>query len=99
LRSIPNKLAGVLALFASLLVLLTLPITNTSGVRSSLYRPLFQKFFWFLVADFILLSYIGQAPPESPFIEIGQVATVYYFAFFLVFVPVLGRLEKNLIYA
>jgi|TARA_Y100000816_G_C25560821_1_gene302954 ubiquinol-cytochrome c reductase cytochrome b subunit len=52
-----------------------------------------------LVADFILLSYIGQAPPESPFIEIGQVATVYYFAFFLVFVPVLGRLEKALIYA
>jgi ubiquinol-cytochrome c reductase cytochrome b subunit len=88
-----------LALFASLIVLLTLPIINTSGVRSSLYRPLYQKFFWFLVADFILLSYIGQAPPESPFIEIGQIATVYYFGFFLVLIPVLGRIEKALIFA
>ena len=52
---------GVLALFASLLVLLLLPLINTSAVRSSLYRPLYQKFFWFLVADFFLLSYLGQA--------------------------------------
>ena len=66
-------------------------------VRSSLYRPLYQKFFWFLVADFFLLSYLGQAPAESPYIEVGQVATIYYFSFFMVFVPVLGRLEKSLI--
>jgi quinol-cytochrome oxidoreductase complex cytochrome b subunit len=97
LRSIPNKLMGVLALFASLLVLLVLPVINTSAVRSSLYRPLYQKFFWFLVADFFLLSYLGQAPAESPYIEVGQVATIYYFSFFMVFVPVLGRLEKSLI--
>lgn len=96
LRSIPNKLMGVLALFASLLVLLVLPVINTSAVRSSLYRPLYQKFFWFLVADFFLLSYLGQAPAESPYIEVGQVATIYYFSFFMVFVPVLGRLEKKL---
>ena len=99
LRSIPNKLMGVLALFASLLVLLVLPVINTSAVRSSLYRPLYQKFFWFLVADFFLLSYLGQAPAESPYIEVGQVATIYYFSFFMVFVPVLGRLEKSLISA
>lgn len=97
LRSIPNKLMGVLALFASLLVLLVLPVINTSAVRSSLYRPLYQKFFWFLVADFFLLSYLGQAPAESPYIEVGQVATIYYFSFFMLFVPVLGRLEKSLI--
>ena len=97
LRSIPNKLMGVLALFASLLVLLVLPVINTSAVRSSLYRPLYQKFFWFLVADFFLLSYLGQAPAESPYIEVGQVATIYYFSFFMVFVPMLGRLEKSLI--
>jgi ubiquinol-cytochrome c reductase cytochrome b subunit len=50
-----------------------------------------------LIADFVLLSYIGQAAPESPFIEIGQIASVYYFAFFLVLVPALGILEQNLI--
>ena len=97
LRSIPNKLMGVLALFASLLVLLILPLINTSVVRSSLYRPLFQRFFWFLVADFFLLSYLGQAPAESPYIEVGQVATIYYFGFFIILVPILGRLEKNLV--
>ena len=99
LRSIPNKLAGVLALFASLLVLLTLPLISTSAIRSSLYRPLYQVFYWLLVADFILLSYIGQAAPESPFIEIGQIASVYYFGFFLVIIPALGIIEKNLIKA
>ena len=99
LRSIPNKLAGVLALFASLLVLLTLPLISTSAIRSSLYRPLYQVFYWLLVADFILLSYIGQAAPETPFIEIGQIASVYYFAFFLVIIPALGIIEKNLIKA
>ena len=97
LRSIPNKLMGVLALFASLLVLLILPLINTSAVRSSLYRPLYQKFFWFLVADFFLLSFLGQAPAESPYIEVGQIATIYYFSFFIVLVPILGRLEKGLI--
>jgi quinol-cytochrome oxidoreductase complex cytochrome b subunit len=96
LRSIPNKLLGVLALFASLLVLLVLPFVNTSEVRSSLYRSIHQKFFWLLVIDFILLSYIGQAPPETPFIEIGQIASVYYFAYFLILIPLLGRFEKVL---
>jgi len=97
LRSIPNKLIGVIALFASLLVLLLLPIISTSKVRSSLYRPLHQKFFWFLVADFILLGYIGQQTPETPFIEIGQIASVYYFMYFLVIIPCLGLLESKLL--
>jgi len=97
LRSIPNKLIGVIALFASLLVLLLLPLISTSKVRSSLYRPLHQKFFWFLVADFILLGYIGQSSPETPFLEIGQIASIYYFMYFLVIIPCLGLLESRLI--
>jgi ubiquinol-cytochrome c reductase cytochrome b subunit len=97
LRSIPNKLVGVIALFASLLVLLLLPVISTSKVRSSLYRPLHQKFFWFLVADFILLGYIGQSSPETPFLEIGQIGSVYYFMYFLVIIPCLGLLESKLI--
>lgn len=95
LRSIPDKLIGVLALFASILVLLLLPFINTSSIRSSFYRPLHQFFFWFLIADFMLLGYIGQQTPESPFIEIGQIASVYYFAYFLVIIPLLGIIEKK----
>ena len=96
LRSIPNKLIGVLALFAAILVLFVLPLVSTSEVRSSLYRPLHQKFFWLLVIDYILLGYLGQQLPERPFIEIGQVASLYYFSYFLIIVPFLGRFEKNL---
>ena len=97
LRSIPNKLIGVLALFTSILVLLLLPQINTSSVRSSIYRPLHQIFFWLLVADFLLLGYIGQQTPESPFIEIGQIASIYYFTYFLAIIPLLGQLENKLI--
>jgi ubiquinol-cytochrome c reductase cytochrome b subunit len=97
LRSIPNKLLGVLALFASILVLLILPFTNSTNLRSSLLRPLHQKFYWLLIADFILLGYIGQQSPESPFIEVGQIASVYYFAYFLIILPFIGILEKQLL--
>jgi ubiquinol-cytochrome c reductase cytochrome b subunit len=76
--------------------LLVLPLVNTSDIRSSLYRPLHQKFFWLLVADYILLGYLGQQVPESPFIEMGQIASIYYFAYFLIIIPALGRLEKSL---
>ena len=97
LRSIPNKLLGVLALFAAILVLFVLPFANTSNIRTSLYRPLHQKFFWLLVIDYILLGYLGQQVPESPFIEIGQLASIYYFAYFLIIIPILGQLETGLI--
>jgi ubiquinol-cytochrome c reductase cytochrome b subunit len=97
LRSIPNKLLGVLALFASILVLLILPFTNSTNLRSSLLRPLHQKFYWLLIADFILLGYIGQQSPESPFIEVGQIASVYYFAYFLIILPFIGILENQLL--
>lgn len=96
LRSIPNKLLGVLALFAAILVLFVLPFVNTSEIRSSLYRPLHKKLFWLLVIDYILLGYLGQQVPESPFIELGQIASIYYFSYFLIIIPFLGRFEKNL---
>jgi len=96
LRSIPNKLLGVLALFAAILVLFVLPFVHTSEIRSSLYRPIHQRFFWLLVIDYIMLGYLGQQVPESPFIEIGQVCSIYYFAYFLIILPFLGKLENNL---
>jgi len=82
LRSIPNKLGGVCAMFGSIVVLFLIPFLNTSEVRSSFFRPLFRSFFWFLVADFFILGWVGQKVVETPYIEIGQVATFFYFLFF-----------------
>jgi len=81
---------------ASVLILLILPLVSGAEVRSSLYRPLHQFFFWFLIADYLLLGYIGQQTPDSPFNEIGQLASIYYFGYFLVIVPSLSLLEKEL---
>jgi quinol-cytochrome oxidoreductase complex cytochrome b subunit len=97
LRSIPDKLGGVVAMLAAILVLLLLPILNTSEIRSSKFRPVFGLAYWFLVADFLILGWIGQKPVETPFIEVGQIATIFYFLFLLVLVPAIGILEKQLI--
>lgn len=97
LRSIPDKLGGVVAMISAILVLLLLPIINTSKVRSSKFRPIFGVAYWFLVSDFLILGWIGQKPVETPFIEIGMGATLFYFLFFLVLVPVIGLLETELL--
>jgi quinol-cytochrome oxidoreductase complex cytochrome b subunit len=97
LRSIPDKLGGVVAMISAILVLLLLPILNTSEIRSSKFRPIFGIAYWFLVSDFIFLGWIGQKPVESPFIELGMVATAFYFTFLLILVPAIGLLEKYLI--
>jgi ubiquinol-cytochrome c reductase cytochrome b subunit len=81
----------------AILVWLLLPVINTSEIRSTKFRPLFGFFYWFLVSDFLILGWIGQKPVETPFIEIGQVGTVFYFIFFLVLLPVIGLVEKSLI--
>ena len=94
LRSIPDKLGGVVAMISAILVLFLLPIINTSEVRSSRFRPIFRVAYWFLVSDFILLGWIGQKPVESPFIEVGMVATAFYFFFLLVLIPFIGFIEK-----
>ncbi len=97
LRSIPDKLGGVVAMISAILVLLLLPVINTSKVRSSKFRPIFAFAYWFLVSDFLILGWIGQKPVETPFIEIGMAATLFYFVFFLVLVPAIGILESELL--
>jgi ubiquinol-cytochrome c reductase cytochrome b subunit len=97
LRSIPNKLLGVLAMFGSLLILLILPLTDLSRIRGSTFRPMMKFAFWSLTVDFIILLWIGSQHPESPYLEIGQVATAFYFAWFLVLVPFIGLLENTLL--
>lgn len=97
LRSIPDKLGGVLAMGGAIAAWFTLPILNTSEVRSTEFRPIFGFFYWFLIADFLLLGWIGQKPVEDPYILVGIVATVFYFVFFFVLVPSIGLVEKKLI--
>jgi ubiquinol-cytochrome c reductase cytochrome b subunit len=97
LRSIPDKLGGVIAMFGAIVVLFLIPFINQSEVRSSTFRPIYRKLFWFLFADFLILGWIGQKVVESPYIEVGQIATVLYFLFFCVLVPGLGVLESAMI--
>jgi ubiquinol-cytochrome c reductase cytochrome b subunit len=97
LRSIPDKLGGVLAMVGAIFVLLLLPIINTSEIRSSKFRPIFGIAYWFLVSDFLILGWIGQKPVENPYIELGMIATAFYFIFLLIFIPVIGVLERKLI--
>lgn len=97
LRSIPNKLAGVAAIGLVFVSLFSLPFLNTSPIRSSNFKPLQRKFFWLLFADVLLLSWIGQKPVEDPYVIIGQLASVFFFFYFLVFIPLSGKLEHYLI--
>lgn len=96
LRSIPNKLLGVLAMFGSLLILLILPLTDLSRIRGSQFRPAMRLAFWFFVVNFIILMWIGSQHPESPYVEIGQVSTAFYFLWFIFFVPAIGVIENTL---
>ena len=96
LRSIPNKLLGVIAMLGSLLILLLMPLVDTSRVRGSQFRPLMRFAFWIFVTDFFLLMYIGSQHAEEPYITIGAIATGLYFGWFLVIVPVVGIIENTL---
>ncbi len=94
LRSIPHKLLGVIAMFASILVLFILPWLDRSPVRSAKFRPLYKQVFWVLVADCIVLGWVGANPPEGWPLIIGRIATAYYFIHFLVLMPLLGTIER-----
>ncbi|RHY50449.1 hypothetical protein DYB30_002392 [Aphanomyces astaci] len=97
LRSIPNKIGGVIAMFGSLLILLTIPFTNSSEVRSTVFRPIFKVLYWLLVVSFLILGWIGQMPVDYPYTEVGIIAMIYYFFFFLIIIPFIGHLESYLI--
>jgi ubiquinol-cytochrome c reductase cytochrome b subunit len=93
---LPAKLWGVLAMFASILLLFLLPWLDKSPIRSGHYRPRFKQFFWLLVIDVLILGYCGGAPAEEPYVMISQVATIYYFAHFLIILPLLSATERTL---
>jgi quinol-cytochrome oxidoreductase complex cytochrome b subunit len=82
-------------MLGSLLILLLLPILDTSRIRGNQFRPLSKLLFWSLVVDFIILMWIGSQHPVSPYVEIGQIATLFYFSWYLVLVPVVGIIENT----
>jgi ubiquinol-cytochrome c reductase cytochrome b subunit len=96
LRAIPSKLAGVIALFASILIVAALPWLDTSKVRSGVFRPTFKKFYWAFVAVAVGLGYLGAQPAEGVYLIAARILTVCYFLYFLVVLPLLGKYEKTL---
>ena len=97
LRSIPHKAGGILAMGGAILVLLIIPFINMSDIRNTTYRPIFKICFWLFIADFIVLTWVGQKPVRDSFIVLGQIATLYYFVFFLILIPVVGIFESKLV--
>ena len=92
---VPAKLMGVLAMFSAILVWFFLPWLDKSPVRSANYRPMYRKFFWFgLVPAMLVLFYCGGAPAEEPYVMLSQLATLYYFAHFLIIVPIVSSIER-----
>ena len=95
LRAIPDKLLGVVAMFGSLLILFVLPWLDTSKVRSATFRPIYKGLYWLFFADCMILGWIGANPAEGMYIVIGRLATAWYFAHLLIFIPVVGKLERT----
>ncbi|MCU0894731.1 MAG: cytochrome b, partial [Rhodospirillales bacterium] len=88
------KLIGVVLMFGSILILLFLPWLDRSPVRSARFRPLYRQFFWLFLINCLILGAAGKNPPEGHWIWIGQLATAYYFAHFLIIIPLLSYLER-----
>jgi ubiquinol-cytochrome c reductase cytochrome b subunit len=97
LRSIPNKLLGVIAMFSALLILLVMPFVDLGKNRGIQFRPLSKIIFYIFVANFLILMQLGAKHVESPFIEFGQISTLLYFSHFLIIVPIVSLLENSLI--
>jgi ubiquinol-cytochrome c reductase cytochrome b subunit len=93
LRSIPDKLAGVCALLFAIIALYLLPFIVKPEIRSTTFRPISKYLFWFIVLDSIILGWLGSKPVKYPYVQAGQIATVFYFMYFLVILPLVVRLE------
>jgi ubiquinol-cytochrome c reductase cytochrome b/c1 subunit len=96
LRSVPDKLMGVVAMLSAIFVLAALPWLDTSKIRSAVFRPLYKQFYWILVIDVLILGYVGAMPAEGIYLLIARVSTAYYFIHFLIILPVLGSKEKTI---
>ncbi len=96
LRSIPDKLMGVIAMVSSIAILGLLPWLDLSKIRSSVFRPIWKQFVFLFVLDFFILMYVGGMPAEGIYLLIGRVGTAYWFLFFLIIAPLVSLIEKPL---
>ena len=94
LRAVPDKLGGVVLMLGAILILFVIPWLDTSRVRSATFRPVYKGFFWIFVVNGLVLGWIGANPPEGAYIIIGRIATAYYFAHFILVMPIVGWFEK-----
>ena len=94
LRAVPDKLGGVIAMVGAIFILFVLPWLDTSKIRSARYRPLFKQFFLIFVVNCLVLGYLGAMPAEGVYITLARICTIYYFAHFLIILPLLGLVEK-----
>ncbi|MDX2100998.1 MAG: cytochrome b/b6 [Alphaproteobacteria bacterium] len=95
LRAVPDKLGGVLLMFGSIAVLAALPWLDTSKVRSATFRPIYKQLFWVFAACCVVLGWVGAMPAEGIYLVIARIATAYYFAHFLIILPLLGKFERT----
>jgi len=97
LRAVPNKLAGVLAMFGAIFILFALPILDNSPIRGSAYRPLFRSFFWLFVADFLLLTWLGGEHATESYVLLSRICSLIYFGYFIIIIPVISYIENYII--
>lgn len=96
LRSIPNKLLGVIAMFSAILAILLLSVLDFGKIKGFQFRPISKIAFWAFLINFIILMKLGACHVESPYIELGQVSTILYFSYFVLIVPIISSLENTL---
>nr|UIR90929.1 cytochrome b [Pterocladiella sp. 13] len=97
LRSIPHKLGGVIAMISAIAILALLPWIHSTEIRSSRFRPVYKLLYWTMISCCFILGWIGGMPVEEPYVLIGQIASIYYFTYFLIILPSLGKIERFLL--
>ena len=98
LRAIPNKLGGLLALVFSLVIVFTLPFFHTSYVKSCTFKPISKFFFWSFISNFLFLTWLGAKPVEDPYVFLSRVSSLFYFSYFMILIPTIGKLENKILF-